>query len=126
MFACLPTMTASAVAARSSQYFSAYSVFFTKSAGGELDVRFSASGIEISEQIGTSTYQYQKYINGSWVNVGDWRTGSIGHDKVTHTFTRTFFGIPGTTYRVHCIFVCENSNGYGTQEYYSSSVVAID
>lgn len=111
---------------RASEYFSSYSVGITPKAGGKLSVRFSTTGVETSSTLGVTTYQLQKKVDGVFQNVGDEQSGSVGHSTIEHTFTRTCQGVAGEIYRVKATFVCENSKGYKTQVYYSSSAKAIN
>lgn len=111
---------------RASLYFSSYSVGTTPKAGGKLSVRFSTTGVETSSQLGVATFQLQKKVDGVFQNVGEEQSGSVGNNVIEHNFTRTCQGIPGEIYRVRATFVCQNSNGYKAQTYYSSSAKAIE
>lgn len=111
---------------RASEYFSSYSVGITPKAGGKLSVRFSTTGVETSSTLGVTTYQLQKKVDGVFQNVGDEQSGSVGYNTIEHTFTRTCQGVAGEIYRVKATFVCDNSKGYKTQVYYSSSAKAIN
>lgn len=111
---------------RASEYFSSYSVGITPKAGGKLSVRFRTTGVETSSTLGVTTYQLQKKVDGVFQNVGDEQSGNVGNNVNEHIFTRTCQGIPGEIYRIRATFVCQNSKGYKTQIYYSSSAKAID
>lgn len=111
---------------RASEYFSSYSVGITPKAGGKLSVRFSTTGVETSSQLGVATYQLQKKVDGVFQNVGEEQSGSVGNNVIEHVFTRTCQGVAGEIYRVKATFVCQNSNGYKAQPYYSSSAKAIN
>lgn len=115
-----------AIMPRASEYFSSYSIGVTPKAGGKLSVRFSTTAVETSLQLGIATFQLQKKVDGVFQNVGEEQSGSVGHDTVEHTFTRTCQGVAGEIYRVRATFVCENSKGYKTQVAYSSSAKAIN
>lgn len=79
------------------------------------------TGVETSSTLGVSTFQLQKKVDGKYENVGEEQTGSVGHNVISHSFSRECTVIPGQIYRVRVTFVCENSNGYKAQTYYSSS-----
>ena len=120
------SVTGLAAEARASEYFHSYSIGITPRSGGTLTVRFSTTAVKESSQLGVSSFQLQKKVDGVYVDVGEMQTGSIGHDVVEHTFTRSCTAIPGDLYRVEAVFVCENDVGYKTQQVYSGSTYAIE
>lgn len=115
-----------AAEARASEYFNSYSIGITPRAGGKLTVRFSTTAVKESATLGVTVFQLQKKVNGVYVDVGESQSGSVGHDVVEHTFTRSCTAIPGDLYRVEAYFVCENDVGYKTQQVYSGSAYAIE
>lgn len=124
--ALLPILTASAtaIAPMASHYFNTYGTTFVTGDDGVITFRLSVTAVQISKQLGVSTFEIQRSSGGSWSSVTSWLTGSVGNDVVTHSFAKKFYGTPGEKYRVHCFYVCENDLGYSTQEYFSGSITA--
>ena len=118
-------LPASAIETRASEYFDSYSIGILPQAGGKLGVSFSVTGVESSNLLGVTTFQLQKKVDGVFQNVGEEQSGSVGNNVIEHVFTRTCQGVAGEIYRVKATFVCQNSNGYKAQPYYSSSAKAI-
>ena len=109
-----------------SLYFDSYSANITPKAGGRLNVNFSTTGIEDSYSLGVASFQLQKKVNGVFQDAGAEQSGSLGRNVIEHSFTRTCHVVPGEVYRVKVLFVCDNSHGFKSQTYYSSSAKAID
>ena len=109
-----------------SNYFLTKNASLSNVGGGTISIRFNVVGVELSAQLGVSTYSVQRYVNGSWSTVSSGLTGNIAYNTVSNTFTKTYNGTAGQTYRITCTFVCENSYGYVAQGYTSGSIVASD
>lgn len=113
--------------ARASVFFDTYGVTVNKYAGGKIKFRFQVDGTEVSDQIGVASYVVQKRnSDGSYTSVTGALTGSIANDTMSYAFSRYYTGVPGEVYRVKVIFCCQNSHGYGTKEYNSVGVTAIN
>ena len=107
----------------SSSYFDTYYISVSSQGGGSIGISFYVRGMEVSDVLGYSSYVVQRYVNGSWTTVST-GSGSLGYNVLYHSFTRTYSGTSGETYRVRGTATCTNSNGTATQTVYSSSVVA--
>lgn len=107
-----------------SSYFMSYGVPLGRTDGGKINISFTVVGKEKSDVIGVSGYKVQKKVNGAWTDATSTLPGSLAYDSYNHAFSKSYTGTPGVEYRVYCTFVCVNSNGTGTQPYYSSSITA--
>ena len=105
---------------QASNYFQSYGMAITALGGGRLNLTFSCTAVGVANQLGVSTYCVQKKnSSGEWVDISGWLSGSTKYNTTSHSFSKTFYGVAGETYRVKCTFLCVKNNSSETKSYTS-------
>ena len=121
----VPSLTAAEIEPRDSAYFHSYGTTLTAEDDGIIRITFSATGLQINNSIGVSTYQVQRLNDdGNWEAITDLLTGQTASGVFSYTYSRNFQGVPGETYRVQVTFICSRSDGSETKAYTSGRITA--
>lgn len=109
---------------RASNYFNSYGIALSKPGSAKLNITFSCTGAGTASQIGVSNYYIQRYYedSGLWATVSGPHNGSYSYNASSHSFSKTFQGVNGETYRVRCTFLCTKNGTTETKTYTSRSV----
>lgn len=109
---------------RASNYFNSYGITLSKPGSAKLNITFactSAGGT--ASQIGVSTYSIHRYDeDAGWVVVSGPHNGTYSYNASSHSFSKTFQGVNGETYRVRCTFTCSKDGTFESKSYTSRSV----
>ena len=110
---------------RASNYFSSYGITLSKPGSAKLNITFSCTSAGGSaSQIGVSNYSIQRYDEDAahWYTVSGPHNGSYSYNASSHSFSKTFQGVNGETYRVKCTFACVKDGTMESKSYTSRSV----
>ncbi len=110
---------------RASNYFNSYGISISKPGSAKLNITFSCTSAGGSaSQIGVSNYSIQRYNSdtGYWEVVSGPHNGSYSYNASSHSFSKTFQGVNGETYRVRCTFTCSKDGTFESKSYTSRSV----
>ncbi len=107
----------------SSNYFNSYGTVMSADGNGVLSITFDVQGMGICTQLGVASYEVErKNEDGEWCNVSGLLNGETGSNVASYTFSRSFYGVPGETYRVQVTFLCIMNGGYECKNFTSSGV----
>ncbi len=90
---------------RSSDCFQSCSVVVSAGSNGKVHITFRAIGKGACSTLGVSYFQVEQLIDGRWTPVTGYIDGETGSNVVTYTFSRTYYGYVGETYRVNAFFL---------------------
>ncbi len=108
---------------RSSNYFSSYGTSMSRDGNGVLGITFDVMGMGICSQLGVASYEVERRnSNGNWEDASGLLEGETGSNVASYTFSRSFNGVPGETYRVQATFCCFMNGGCEFKNYTSPSV----
>lgn len=110
---------------QSSAYINSYSAQITTGSGGRILVDGIVTGTNIMDTIGVKTLVIQKYQSGSWVNAITW-SNLYDYNSVSSTFTSTYYGTVGTTYRAVITFYAALGSGSDSRIMTTNSVIAVN
>lgn len=105
---------------QASNYFKSYGMSVSAIGSGKIYMTFSCSSVGVADQLGVATYRVQKLnSSGKWEDVTSDLSGSTKSNTTSHSFSKTFHGVKGETYRVKCTFLCVKGGGAETKSYTS-------
>lgn len=105
---------------QASNYFQSYGMTISAIGSGRLYLTFSCTAVGVASQLGVANYMVQKKNSaGQWVDISGQLSGSTKYNTTSHSFSKTFYGVAGETYRVKCTFLCVKNNSSETKSYTS-------
>ena len=105
---------------QASNYFQSYGMTISAIGSGRLYLTFSCTAVGVASQLGVATYRVQKKnSSGNWEDVTADTAGSTKYNPTSHSFSKTFYGVAGETYRVKCTFMCTKNNSTEHKSYTS-------
>lgn len=114
---------AEAVAPCASNYFTSAYITVSPTGSGSFSITFNAIGAMKCSTLGVSTYRVERQNDdGSWTSVTGNITGETGSGVFTYSFSRSYSGDAGETYRVVAVFIGADSTGSQAKLITSGSV----
>lgn len=108
-----------------SSYFDSYSVYVSSPSSGKAKFTFNVTATETANTLGVASYSIQKKnSDGSYSTVYTDPTDHFGSGVVSYTYSKTYSGTSGSTYRAVVKFYCKIGSGSATATLTSVSVTA--
>lgn len=118
--------SAESASTRDSDYYTSYGISLNATGSGKLNITFSCSSVGTASQLGVSAYNVYRYNedNETWTHVAGPLNGSSSYNTSSHSFAKTFQGVPGEYYYVSCTFFCVKNGTSENKNYTSRSIKA--
>ncbi len=108
-----------------SSYFNSYTINVSSPSAGKAKFVFNVTATETANTLGITTYSIQKKnSDGSYSTVYTDDVDHLASNTVSYTYSKTYSGTSGSTYRAVVKFYCKIGSGSATATLTSVSVTA--